>query len=198
MDGSEKRVEDQRRIGEQTAQVQRLQQMRGAAARAAATQPATNLLDARLGKPPVIRGEETKWQEWYFKFRTRIMCSGDRYPELVTAIEDQAQGPIDTTRWDEEQMQFSRHLYLILVILTEEAALRIVHRRYNPLTQGRMLAKLNEVLQVDLGTHERTYMDNVVQWEHRIHEFETMSREQSSQRGHHRQSERICWSMPKP
>ena len=46
-----------------------------------------------------------------------------------------------------------------------------------PLTQERMLAKLNEVLQVDLGTDERTYMDNDVQWEQRIHEFETMSRE---------------------
>ena len=43
-----------------------------------------------------------------------------------------------------------------------------------------MLAKLNEVLQVDLGTDERTYMDNVVQWEQWIHEFETMSREMLS------------------
>ena len=73
-------------------------------------------------------------------------------------------------------------------MLTEEAALRIVQavrdsdgaealrlllRRYNPLTQVRTLAKLNEVLQVDLGTDERTYMDNVFQWEQRIHEFET-------------------------
>ena len=65
-------------------------------------------------------------------------------------------------------------------MLTEDAALRIVqavhdsngvealrlmYRRYNPLTQGRMLAKLNEVLQVDLVTDESTYMDHVVQWE---------------------------------
>ena len=53
----------------------------------------------------------------------------------------------------------------------------VVHRRCNPLTQGRILAKLNEVLQVDVGTDERTYMDNVVQFEQRIQEFETMSRE---------------------
>ena len=99
---------------------------------------------------------------------------------------------MDTTRWDAEQIQVSRHLFLILVMLTEKAALRIVqavhdtngadalrlmYRRYNPLTQERMLAKLNEVLQVDSGTDERTYMDNVVQWEQRIHEFETVSRE---------------------
>ena len=33
---------------------------------------------------------------------------------------------------------------------------------------------MNEVLQVDLGTDERTYMDNVVQWEQRIFQFETI------------------------
>ena len=187
----EAKLKDQRRVGELTAEVQRLQQVRGAAARTAMTQPATNLLDTRLGKPPVFRGEETKWQEWYFKFRAYIMCSGDRYPELVTAMEDPTQGPMDTTRWEAEQIEVSRHLYLILVMLTEESAVRIVqahdssgaqalrlmYRRYNPLMQERMLAKLNEVLQVDLGTDERTYMDDVVQWEQWIHEFETMSRE---------------------
>ena len=39
-------------------------------------------------------------------------------------------------------------------------ALRLMYRRYNPLTrksQVRMLAELNEVLQVDLSTDERTY-----------------------------------------
>ena len=145
----EPRLGDQRGIGELTAQVQRLQQVRGTAAETAVTQPATN----RLGKPPVFRGEETKWQEWYFKFREYIMCSGDKYPELVTAIEDPAQGPMDTTRWDAEQIQVSRHL--ILVVLMEESALRLLHRRYNPLTQGRMSSKLNEVLQVDLGANEK-------------------------------------------
>ena len=77
------------------------------------------------------------------------MCSGGRYPELVTAIEDPAQGPMDTTHWDAEQIQVSRHLCLILVMLTEESALRngqavhhfhgaealrLMYRRYNPLT----------------------------------------------------------------
>ena len=100
-------VADQRRIGEPPAQVQRLQQARGAAAGAAAPLPTTNVLYTRLGKPPVFRGEETKWQEWYFKFGAYIMCSGDRYPELVTAV----------TRWDAEPG---------LVMLTEDAPLRIV------------------------------------------------------------------------
>ena len=166
--------------------------MRGPTARIVVTQPATNLLDTRLGKPPVFRGEETKWQEWYLKFRAYIVCSNDRHPDLVTAVEDPAQGTMDTTRWDAEQIQVSRHQYLILVMLTEDVALRIAqavhdsngaeglrltYRGYNPLTQGRMLAKLTEVLQVGLGTDERMYMDNVVQWSQRIHEFETISRE---------------------
>ena len=54
------------------------------------------------------------------------MCSGDRYPDLVTAVEDPAQGTMDTTLWDAEQIQVSRHRYLIVVMLTEDAALRIV------------------------------------------------------------------------
>ena len=196
MDGSGrpelKTIEDQRRIGELTAQAQRLRQARAAAAGAAVPQRTTNVLDTMLGKPPVFRGEEARWQEWYFKFRAYIMCIGDRYPDFVTAVGDPARGTMDTTLWDPEQIQVSRHLYLILVMLTEDAALRIVqavhdsngvealrlmYRRYNPLTQGRMLANLNEVLQVDLGTDERTYMDHVVRWEQRIHGFETMSRE---------------------
>ena len=150
----EARVGDQGRIGELTAQVQRVQQTQAAAA-GAGPQPTTNVLDMVLGKPPVFRGEEEIWQEWHFKFRTYIMCSGDRYPYLVRAVEDPAQGTMDTTLWGEEQIQVSRHLYLILVMLTEDAALRIVqavhdsngaealrlmYRRYNPLTQGIMLA----------------------------------------------------------
>ena len=131
------------------------------------------------------------------------MCSGD--PDLVRAVEDPAQATMDTTLWDEEQIQVSRYLYLILVMLMEDAALRIVEavrrstaamcRRYNPLTQERLLAKYYEMLQVDLGTDDRTYMDNVVQWKQR--EFETMSRETlpdvvkepSSRRDHHQQSQ---------
>ena len=55
------------------------------------------------------------------------------------------------------------------------------------MTQVRTSAKLNAVLQVELGTEERTYMDNAVQWEQRIHEFETRNvarrREESNHHG---------------
>ena len=110
----------------------------------------------------------------------------------MAAGEDPAQGTMDTTLWDPEQIQVSRHLYLILAMLTEDAALRIVqavldsngaealrlmYLRYNPLTQERMLAKLNELSQVDLGTEERACMDHAVQWGQWFHEFEAMSRE---------------------
>ena len=46
----EARLEDQRRIGELAAQVQRLQQVRGVAAGTAVTQPATNLFGYTAGK----------------------------------------------------------------------------------------------------------------------------------------------------
>ena len=62
-----------------------------------------------------------------------------------------------------------------------------------------MLAKLNEVLQVDLGTDERTYTDkrcSVRTADSRVRDSvkrrcRTSSREQSSRRGHHQLSELV-------
>ena len=61
------------------------------------------------------------------------------------------QETMDTTRWEYERIQVSRHWYL-------------------------NMAKWKEVLQVDLGTDERTCTDRAVQWEQRSQELETMSR----------------------
>ena len=41
-----------------------MQQARGAPAVATAQ----NILDTKLGKSPGFRGQEARWQEWYFKF----------------------------------------------------------------------------------------------------------------------------------
>ena len=38
-------------------------------------------------------------------------------------MEDPAQGTMDTMLWDLEQVQVLRHLYLVLVMVTEDAAL---------------------------------------------------------------------------
>ena len=135
---------DQRRHGEMTAQVQKLQQVRGAAAMTAARQSTTKFRDTRLRESQVFRGRGTKRQEWYFE------CSGDRYLGSGTEVDDTSQRTMDTTRWEDEQTQVSRHWFLIL-------------------------AKRKEVLQVDLGTDERTCTDRAVQWEERIREFETVS-----------------------
>ena len=61
---------------------------------APAVATAQNILDTKLGKPPAFRGEEARWQELYFKFRAYILCMEGRYPDLVTAVEDPAQGPM--------------------------------------------------------------------------------------------------------
>ncbi len=77
-------------------------------------------------------------------------------------------------------------------MLTDDAALRIVQsvsdsnglealrrlvRRFNPVTQGRVLSILNSILQIDLGAEETTLMDKLVQWESKVSEFEHLSRE---------------------
>ena len=81
---------------------------------------------------------------------------------------------------------------MALVMLTSESALRIVQsvtdnngvealrrltRRFNPVTQGRVLSILNAILQVDLMGDESQLMDRIVQWEQKINEFEQLSRE---------------------
>ena len=121
----EARVEDQRRIGELTAQVQRTNARARQQEQLCRSQQRTSWTHGwashqssverrRNGKSGTSSSEHTSY------------AAEDRYPELVTAIEDPAQGPMDTTRWDAEQIQVSRYLFLILVMLTEEAALRIV------------------------------------------------------------------------
>ena len=140
----EARAKDQQRIGELTAKVQRMQQARDAPAVATAQ----NILETgKAASLPRRRGSVARLQ-----FSCVHPVHG-RYPELVAAVEDPAQGSMTMANWAPEQSQVSRQLYLILVLLTEEAALRIVqalhdsngaealrllYRRCNPLTQGQV------------------------------------------------------------
>ena len=151
----------------------------------------SNFLDMRLGKPEVFAGKEAKWEEWYFKFKAYMTSVGGNYASLLAACET-TNREIKITDLDEDDAAQSRKLYLALVMLTSDAALRIVQsvtdnnglealrrltRRFNPVTQGRVLATLNAILQVDLGGDEAVLMDRVVQWEEKITEFEQLSRE---------------------
>ena len=123
----EARHEDQRKIGELTAQVER-------ETPTSARRGSRSSCDAARNEPPGHKAEKATSLPWRGDEMARVvlqvqsihLCSGDRYPELVTAIEDPAQGPMETTRWNAQQIQVSRHLYLSLVMLTEDAALRIV------------------------------------------------------------------------
>ena len=85
-------------------------------------------------------------------------------PDLVVAVEDPAQGPLELSNGAPEQSQVSEQPLLIL--LTKDAALRLERGRgptaLVPKVQfphaGESLARLNEVLQVDFSTDERTHM----------------------------------------
>jgi hypothetical protein len=47
----------------------------------------------------------------------------------------------------------------------------------DPVTQGRVLATLNGILQADFGADEVGFMDRLTQWDQKVQEFEQMSRE---------------------
>ena len=59
---------------------------------------AQNILDTKLGKQPAFRGEEARWQEWYFKFRAYILFMGGHYPDLVAAVEVGERPDLDAVR----------------------------------------------------------------------------------------------------
>ena len=46
-----------------------------------------DLLDKGLGKPLPFNGHESKWEQWYFKFRAYALCMGGNYIELIAAAE---------------------------------------------------------------------------------------------------------------
>ena len=61
--------------------------------------------DTRLRESQVFRGGETRRQEWYCE------CSGDWYLYSGAEVEDTSQEMMETTRWESERIQVSRHCY---------------------------------------------------------------------------------------
>merc|ERR1712194_18625 len=93
---------------------------------------------------------------------------------------------------DEEEAHGARQLYMALVFLTEDSALRLVQSVEDskgctalrkiintcaPVTQGRVLATLNGILAADFGQDPATFMDRLVVWERRIQDFERLAKE---------------------
>ena len=148
--------------------------------------------DARLGKPTVFTGHEGKWDQWYFKARAYLMCMGGAYPAMIAAAEAPLDTDVSFSAMTPEEGSTARKLFLALVMLTEESALRLVQtvqdsngvealrrllQRFNPITQGRVLATLNGILQADFGADEVGFLDRLTQWDQKVQEFEQMSRQ---------------------
>lgn len=133
-------------------------------------------MDTRIGRPLVFAGDE-KWEEWYFKYWAEAVCSGAAHAQPVTVVDGRGGTTTEPKDFSAGHRDVARYLYLMLVMLAEgnaralvesvpdnngAEALRPLLQRYSPVTQGQVLAKLNEVMQVVLGEDERGYMDRVV------------------------------------
>ena len=117
------------------------------------------ILDTMLVKPLVFGGKSGT------STFARTSCAWAAATlDLVAAVEDPAQGPLELSNGALEQRQVSKQPWLIL--LTKDASLRLQRGRgptaRDPKVQfpyaGESLARLNEVLQVDCSTDERTHM----------------------------------------
>ncbi len=101
---------------------------------------------------------------------------GGSYPAIFAAAET-SQTKIQLSTLGEDDAAAAKKLFLALVMLTDDAVLRIVQsvqdgnslealqrltNRLNPVTQDRVLSILNTILQVDLGADEKMFMDRLL------------------------------------
>ena len=82
------------------------------------------ILDTKLGKPLVFGGKSGT------STFARTSCAwAAATPDLVAAVEDPAQGPLELSNGALEQRQVSKQPLLILKVLTKDAALRLQRGR---------------------------------------------------------------------
>jgi len=144
----EARAADRQAIGGLTQEVQRLTVTRTTASGSSSS--VFDTFDRLSGKPPSFTGEESRWDSWFFKFRAYVVSAGGVFPNLVAGAEDFGT-EIGLASMTPDEQGGARRLYLLLVLLTEEAALSIVKsvsdnngvvalrkliQRYNPSPRG--------------------------------------------------------------
>ena len=116
------------------------------------------IMDTRIGKPPVFSGDENTWGDWSFKLRSYVsvvdLQLGQMMEEAELAAHENAWLPSVPLNQD-----MDAQLRYLLVMLTSGPALQIIRqqpsgvqafrdlaRRYNPRSQARSLAQLQELM----------------------------------------------------
>jgi hypothetical protein len=181
------------------AQTQQLQQQvqalqsafQGMSTSASAAPPAApqfgqqGFVDSKIGKLPNLK-DEHGFVEWALKTTAFVASQNFRAAELLRRSETSSDeiGEVDLSG---EEVKWSQQLYFMLIMQCEGNPLRIVHhvpdnngfeayrqlhKRYNPKSYGRALARLTVILSFDFGEDPRTFLDKITEWERLISDYE--------------------------
>ena len=139
------------------------------------------IVDTRIGKPPVFSGDESTWHDWSFKLRSYVSVVDLQLGRMMEAAEMAAHASV----WIPSEpfnQDMEAQLRYLLVTLTSGPALQIIRqqprgeqtfrdlaRRYNPRSQARSLAQLQEIMHFDFG--------QMIVFERLVGEFKTSSGE---------------------
>ena len=141
----------------------------------------------RIGKPPVFSGEESTWGDWSFKLRSHVSVVDLQLGRMMEAAELTAHA----SNWIPSELlnqDMDAQLRYLLVMLTSGPALQIIRqqpsgvrairdlvRRYNPRSQARSLAQLQEIMHFDFGQEPVGVTDRMIAFERLVGEYETSS-----------------------
>ena len=154
-----------------------------------ATPTGRGIIDTRIGKPPVFSGDESTWGDWSFKLRCYVsvvdLQLGRTMEEAELAAHANMWMPSEPLNED-----MDTQLGYLLVMLTGGPAMQIIRqqpsglhafrdlpRRYNPRSQARSLAQLQELMHFDFGQEPVGVTDRLIVFERLVGENETSSGE---------------------
>ena len=145
------------------------------------------IIDARIGKPLVFSGDESTWRDWSFKLHSHVSVVDLQLGRMMEAAELAAHANtwIPSEPLNEDMDAQLRYL---LVMLTSGPALQIIRqepsgvqafrdlaRRYNPRSQARSLAQLQEIMHFDFGQEPAGVTDRMIVFERLVGQYETSS-----------------------
>ncbi len=150
----------------------------------------TALFDSKFGRPATFDGNESKWNDFSFKFKAFIASASERMCSMLEQADENNLTPITMGNLSHDEQEESRQVYYTLTMLTSEGALTIVRqakhsngyeafrllsKRFNPNTRGRNLARLGQILTPNFGENKSELMDRIAEWEQQIEEYDQNS-----------------------
>jgi hypothetical protein len=157
---------------------------------ATADQPAMQLLDTRsLAKPEIYKGEQGKWVQWSFVFRSYVACVNRRLGKLMKKSEEENQN-LAVNNMNESEKIMAENLFLILTMTTREMALlevmkveegngfaawRALVRKYEPRNAVRHMTMLKKLMAPQFGADAEEFMVKLTEWELAVSRYEQSS-----------------------